>query len=670
MLIKSLTLCNYKNFYGEHSIGFTPNLKNGHNITLIGGINGTGKTTILEAFKICLYGKKFNSNLTSNKNYQKFLVSTKNKKSNRKHDPLFFVKTEIDLNNTFPRYTLELKREWFIENNKIKERFQIYRDSNLLEIIPQEYWQEYILSIVPPYVVDYFCFDGERIKELAIGGNAEKILREAIKDLIGLNLYKVLDSDLTNLVKKIRRRNIKSTGLKQEIEDNEKKIKESKKEVNKIVSKEIKNKATIKELNLKNIKLEENLKRKAGKYAADRKKIRDYISNLKEQLSYIESQVIDICSEVLPFIIASKICKELLVQLNKEKRLKELSASRNILKNMKSNLLKKMKKNEKIRSLDENSTALIKCEIDNMFSEMMDNIKKDQKDKLLHDLDSSESNFIENFLKNSEKNLSEQLKDTLKRREEIFRKIKNENKKINQVPAEEFVDDFIDKITKTRSEIEILQVTNNRLISGKDLLEEKILIIEENINALESEVVCAEKDNITIKLSSSIQKAISEFSNRMIRSKINKLEKLITHMYKKLANKGDMVKEIRINEKNFTAQLFDYYGNVVEKDSISAGEKEIYAISILWGLSKISNKRLPVIIDSPLAKLDSRHRNNIIQEFLPNAAGQVIVLAHDEEINHSSYEKLKPNINSSYTLTLDEKSKIIKGYFPKGKDDK
>ena len=136
-------------------------------------------------------------------------------------------------------------------------------------------------------------------------------------------------------------------------------------------------------------------------------------------------------------------------------------------------------------------------------------------------------------------------------------------------------------------------------------------------------------------------------------------------MYKKLSNKDDMVKEIRIDEDTFSTSLLDFNGDVFNKNSISEGEKEIYAISVLWGLSKLSNRKLPIIIDSPLAKLDSTHVENILTEFFPKASDQVIIFSHDLEIDKTAHNILKPNINKEYTLSLKNVKKIENGYFLK-----
>ena len=65
---------------------------------------------------------------------------------------------------------------------------------------------------------------------------------------------------------------------------------------------------------------------------------------------------------------------------------------------------------------------------------------------------------------------------------------------------------------------------------------------------------------------------------------------------------------------------------MLHKDELSAGEKQIYAIAILEALAKTSGRHLPIIIDTPLGRLDSEHCTKLINNYFPYASHQVIIL--------------------------------------------
>ena len=66
------------------------------------------------------------------------------------------------------------------------------------------------------------------------------------------------------------------------------------------------------------------------------------------------------------------------------------------------------------------------------------------------------------------------------------------------------------------------------------------------------------------------------------------------------------------------------------------------ATAVLWALAKTSGRPLPFMIDTPLARLDSNHRNNLVEKFFPIVSHQILIFSTDEEIKNQYYEKLKP----------------------------
>ena len=89
-------------------------------------------------------------------------------------------------------------------------------------------------------------------------------------------------------------------------------------------------------------------------------------------------------------------------------------------------------------------------------------------------------------------------------------------------------------------------------------------------------------------------------------------------------------------------------------------------ISLLWSLALCSKKKLPVIIDTPLSRLDSAHRVSLIETYFPQAGEQTIILSTDSEIDRNYYDIMKENIGDEYTLLYDDETKattVIEGYF-------
>lgn len=664
MNFQKLTICNFKNYRGENIIDFSQNGSGKqNNIILIGGANGSGKTTLVESLKLCLFGKKGSE--LSNKKYQEYIMDSKNRSSTKEGDLSFFIEADIVVDDSYPPYSIKVKREWLIQDDKsIDERFNITRDGEQFQIVPSEYWEDYVLSIIPPYISDYFFFDGERVKELSTGDKADGILRESIRDLIGLKSYEILYNDLEVLKGKILKRNVERSKLDSkfmEIESNtliiEKEIAKSKNLIND-------NYLKIKEIKNNKYKIEEELRRKAGAFAEKRKNLEKSIFSLDEKLNSLNEDIKEISGDYLPFIMASKTCKSLLDQLSNERILKELKSSKATMLEINNDLIDTISQNSNLRRhLNEAQLGIIIEEINGLFIEKLSQIEDRTQAPMIHDLSLTDSFKIEEFIKNIDKNVRVNFRDLLRRREEIISKLEKCHKELSKIPKDSFIKDYVEKISSMDADIKGLSKEIELLNKNIPVLEAKKIQLQKQLKEMKMNIICVEEDDKKIQLCNSLQKTIKEFINKATSLRLRDLENKINLMYHLLANKDDMIDQIKIEPDNFASNLVGYNGESIKKESISAGEKEIYSLSVLWGLAKISDKKMPMIIDSPLAKLDSSHVNKIIDNFFPNAAENVIILSHDREIDETLYNRLKPHINRSYILSLNESNKITEGYF-------
>lgn len=662
MKIRNITLCNFKSFRGKYTIDLSIENNKHKNIILFGGANGAGKTTILEAVKLCMYGKRFNGNILSKKKYERYLVSTKNRLSEKENDNSFFIELDIEVDDVYSPYSITLKREFRINNEKlIKETFAIFREGVALEIVPRECWEDYIISLFPPYIMEYFFFDGERIKELATGDNAEKTLKEAIRDLVGLKLYETLSSDIDSLIRKIKRKNIDIPELEKKIEKKDENILQIEREIKEINEKIKINKQSIKKLNEKKDLTETNLRRKAGSLAKKRKKYEKNLLKLNEELKNLDDEIKEICGETLPFIISYNVCEELVQQLKKERHLRELIASKNILEEVNQKLIERIRSSETL-SLPEEYLLDVEKVVENTFTEMVGELDNES-GIILHDLPNIQMNRIESFLNNMEEKIEKDMQKNLKRREKILLQSKKVKSALKKISDESFVKDFIDKLSTIKKDIKILENEIDALQNTREILMEKKEKEKEERIELENKIYCMYEETMKIEVCKKVKNAINEFIDTSITLRIEELETLITKLYRGLSNKEDMVKQIKIDSKSLSTRLMGFEDEIIDKDNISAGEKEIYALSVLWGLSKISYRGFPIIVDSLLARLDKTHAENIVGTFFPKAAGQVIVLAHDREIDKRLYDKMSPHISKEYTLLLENGKKIVQGYF-------
>jgi len=148
--------------------------------------------------------------------------------------------------------------------------------------------------------------------------------------------------------------------------------------------------------------------------------------------------------------------------------------------------------------------------------------------------------------------------------------------------------------------------------------------------------------------------------------KIDRLSGLITESFRFLLRKTALVERIAIDPGTFAITLYDDAGHTIPKERLSEGEKQIFAISVLWGLARASTRPLPAVIDTPMARLDATHRQHLVERYFPNASHQVVIFSTDTEVDRHYYPMLQPFIARAYHLNYDQKAKVTvgeEGYF-------
>ena len=197
-----------------------------------------------------------------------------------------------------------------------------------------------------------------------------------------------------------------------------------------------------------------------------------------------------------------------------------------------------------------------------------------------------------------------------------------------------------------------------------EIKQKELDVVRREITNWENRSDISSKHKKQIAYTEKLMSAAKEFQKRFQAKRTAELEREILWMWGQLTHKPEKVGRVNISpDANFEIKLFDIEGVEDDKTKFSAGEKEIYAISLLWALVQVSGKRFPIIIDTPFGRLDSIHRANMIQKYLPGASHQVIVLSQDEEIVDEYYEQLKPFIAQELTISNNNgTSEITSGY--------
>lgn len=117
----------------------------------------------------------------------------------------------------------------------------------------------------------------------------------------------------------------------------------------------------------------------------------------------------------------------------------------------------------------------------------------------------------------------------------------------------------------------------------------------------------------------------------------------------KLLDSNSLIHRVCI-DGDFVISYRDIADQVIPMGSISAGMKQLSAMSLLWGLKDASGRDIPILIDTPLGRIDLPHQVNLLHNYYPNVGGQVIVLPTDSELTPEKYALIAPHVYRRYEL--------------------
>ena len=162
MIIKSLKLVDFGAFRSEHIIDLEPREKYGkkRSIVLFGGLNGAGKTTILEAVRLALYGRQAIGKNVSQSDYDRYLLEAIHKSPHLLVNP---DSASVSLEFVYSRlgkvFTYTVTRSWSASKSQIKESLELLCDGQSLSEISHDQTQSFLNELIPIGVSDLFFFD-------------------------------------------------------------------------------------------------------------------------------------------------------------------------------------------------------------------------------------------------------------------------------------------------------------------------------------------------------------------------------------------------------------------------------------------------------------------------------------------------------------------------------
>lgn len=165
----------------------------------------------------------------------------------------------------------------------------------------------------------------------------------------------------------------------------------------------------------------------------------------------------------------------------------------------------------------------------------------------------------------------------------------------------------------------------------------------------ERKLVGANQARDKLGLGQKMQSALATYRELLKARRRGDIEAALNDRFHELMTSHGLINHIRVND-DFSLHYFDSNNSPVGMGNLSAGMKQLVAQSLIWGLKDVSGKEAPVVVDTPLARIDRQHQENLITRYFPKAGPQVIVLPTDSELDRDKYALLKPHVYREYRL--------------------
>ncbi len=645
MVIKSLKLHNFGVYAGDNEFVFEGDKP----IVLIGGMNGRGKTTFLEAILLALYGpNSFAYTESEYKTYAQYLRSYVNRNA---IDSLCWIELNfvLQMGDSLEKY--RIVREWEGFSKRINESLIVYKDEEYSEFLTNN-WSMFVENILPSALSNLFMFDGEKIAELAVDSSNDQ-LKKAIRSMLGISVLDVLKNDVI--------RNLKKANKAESNHDTNNTLTEIRQAKEQLTDELDSLRVQREDLQIKLDNEKSHLEglmqmySKQGGIAAEmRQETIQKRSDCTAELALLNNKLIEYVSGDLPLRMVDDLLKDI-------KDHAEIENEEIVLRKT----IDRLEYYQKIFEKQSSSKAKGSAEFVEYIKQL--SIEKDIEqiyclsDHSLYQLSFLVDNQIENSIAD--------VKTLMNRKNELHKLLDELDSYLNLDINSQELETVQGEIKDTETQVINDQVKLSELNNQISELETRLRNITIEFNRIiETYLADAEyHDGLsrTTAYSEMIINVIDKYTVELQKRKAELLGVTITSCYKKLASKKSLIDHIVMNPEELDYTFYSDDGKVVPNDSLSAGEQQIMIISILWALAICSKQKLPVIIDTPLSRLDSHHRRTIIKKYFPFASQQTIILSTDSEIDDKYYQMMKENIGDEYTLIYDDNTKstsIQKGY--------
>ncbi|TKV70609.1 DNA sulfur modification protein DndD [Rhizobium sp. AU243] len=654
MILREVKLCDFGLYAGMNEIDLVPRQRHGkiRPIILIGGKNGSGKTTLLEAVRLALYGKRALGTRVAQVEYEDYLKSRISKKS---HSSSAGVSVTFDYAEGGSVHQYEVRREWTARGKGVVETLLLQKDGVLITSVPRDEWQSFLQELIPPGVSQLFFFDGERISEIADAEHDADQLPDAMRGLLGIELVGRLRIDLGLYL--ARHQDATSSDVGSRLETVTMDIQAGERRADALAEQV----AELRSQRESQARQAERIRRQfvseGGDVALQRTKLEAERDEVRRAIGRADHELRDLANRLLPFAMAPKLIAKFRGALSASTAGPQIDIADEVRQSVRA-----------WRSAAEATrTASWSCEhwtdLETFIAGFLQAGQKPANSGVLRDVGDGSIALkrlgdVEVVVRPRALALLGEMEGLQKRLRELDTALARADSADSSI--------LLDELRLADRDFGATEVKLNALEEEHKLARGQLTtLLRERQNLLSAQAQAA-KQSERANLAAKAAEALADYEGQLLAHKLGQLRAEFLACLDLLMRKEQLIADLRIDPASFVVTLFDANGGVLDKQSLSAGEKQIYAVAMLWALARTSGRPLPMIIDTPLGRLDSEHRARLIERYFGEASHQVILLSTDTEVNGELKDELASEISHTYLLDFNAGAgvtRISRGYF-------
>ncbi len=643
MLLRSLVLNNVGVYRGRQQVRFSTD--SDQPVTLIGGRNGSGKTSLLHAIPLVLYGNRARWVLNG-VSYSEHLNSLIHHGAHTASITLEFDRAEAGQQ---VRYTVE--RSWHrTRHRRPSDRLAVSANGEPRPDLAAG-WAEFAEGIMPAAVAELTIFDGEKIESLADPASSAEVLRTSIYGLLGLGLIDRLRTDLRNF----RRRTAKAHKsrqpdlLPQAFTEAETALAEAERDAVAARAALGDAEAARADLQAQLHRANDKLATTGGELLAQRDDIHRCLAEAAAAAGATERELRQVAASDLPLGLVPDLIKLTVAAGEQHEASRLAHQTHSAMSSRDARVAERLIAALELRNTQADLLrGLLRTDLDSLerpdppsFSPTLE--CTDAARSLLH--------HRLGDLQATAKRLARQL-------DEHNADIERLDAMLSAVPDAASVAAVVRSVATAEAELQVADKSVERASVAAAAADRRVSDARRRVDALAHEaldVEAAEQNTArTAREISAADEVLEQFAHHMVCKHLNRITTEINSALAVLLRKQGLVSAVFIDPDNLSVALLGSSRQRIDAHRLSAGERQMMATGILWGLARCTGMTLPTVIDAPLGRLDRTHRTNLIERYFPNASRQVVLLSTDEEIAGDHLQRLLPSVGIQYRLDFNE----------------